>query len=276
MIYENDNLKKVQSILLTIMDYIHELCVEHNLTYYLIGGSALGAIRHKGFIPWDMDIDIGMPRDDYEKFREICMNEKQEHIHYYDYRNTKNYFMPHATVGCDNVFVILSPDYYKTPKREAVLVDIFPLDNAPDDEQKRIKQARRLKRLTKLLSRKECVLYKRNTFMEIATKKIIQYSLLLYPLAIMEKKHDSVMKMYSHENTQCICSMASQYAYSKQCMNKEIYGTPKLADFEGRKYYVPSKTDEYLSRLYGNNYMELPPIEKRYRSYEYVAGIEIL
>lgn len=68
--------------------------------------------------------------------------------------------------------------------------------------------------------------------------------------------------------------MASQYAYKKQCMDRAIYGNPQLSEFEGRQYCIPEKIQEYLTHIYGENYMELPPIEKRYRPYEYVHKIE--
>ncbi len=276
LIYENENLKQVQECLLEIMDEIHSICINNGIVYYLLGGSALGAVRHKGFIPWDMDIDIGMPRKDYEKFADVCKSELSLKLKYVDFKSVENYYMPHALVIMQDTTIYLSPDYYRIPKQEHVLVDIFPLDCAPDEENERQKQKKELQRLSKIQSRKECILYKRNTPIEIAVKKFIQFGLkLTYPIKKVNSDQDKVMRRFDAMETKCICSMASQYAYEKQCMEREIYGNPRLMEFSGRLYYVPEQTERYLTRIYGKNFMSLPPIEKRYRPNEYIAKFEL-
>lgn len=275
LVYENENLKQTQKCLLKIMDVIHEICVKNNISYYLLGGSALGAVRHKGFIPWDMDIDIGMPRKEYEKFAEVCRKGLPNSLEYMDFKSTNEYYMPHAMVVMKNAAVYLSPEYYRSAKKEYVLVDIFPLDNVPDSAEEQRKQKVELKRLSKIQSREECILYKRNSLFEIAAKKVIQSGLkLIYPIRKVNVDQDRVMRRFDGHETQCICSMASQYSYEKQCMDIAIYGKPTLMDFSGRKYYVPEKVEAYLTKLYGKNYMSIPPVEKRYRPNEYIVKFE--
>lgn len=276
-VYENDNLKRCQKSILRIMDEIHNVCTKHNITYYMLGGSVLGAVRHHGFIPWDMDADIGMLRKDYERFASVCQTELSPALRYVSFKNGAEYFMPHAAVALNTAVVYLSPDYYRRVKKENVLVDIFPLDNAPNSEEERQRQKKELQRLSKIQSREECVLYKRNTFPEIIAKKCLQFGLkLFYPIAKVNNDQDRVMRRYENETTTCICSMASQYAYEKQCMDKSIYGNPILMDFEGRQYFVPEQTDVYLTRIYGSDYMCPPPIEKRYRLSEYIAAFKLI
>lgn len=277
LVYENENLKQVQMHLLKIMDEIHEICVKNGIDYYLLGGSALGAVRHKGFIPWDMDIDIGMPRKEYEKFAELCKNRLSNNLEYLDFRNTKEYYMPHAMVVMKNTAIYLSPEYYRVARKEHVLVDIFPLDYVPDNVDERKKQKNELKRLSKIQSREECILYKRNSLLEIAVKKGVQFGLkVFYPIRKVNIDQDRVMRRFEECETQFICSMASQYTYEKQCMDIEIYGKPTLMDFAGRKYYVPEKIEAYLTKLYGINYMSIPPVEKRYRPNEYIVRFELV
>lgn len=265
----------VQEILLNAMDQIHRICEENDIVYYLIGGSALGAVRHKGFIPWDVDIDIAMHRKDYEKFAEIAERKLPLGLSFHNHKNTRNYYRPHATVSIDNVCALINSDYYRKAKAEKLFIDIFPLDNAPDDEMLRQKQAQELKHLVKIHSRKECVLYKRNTPIQIAIKKMIQCVLLPYSLQHLEAKRDAIMMRYDGENTECWCSMVSHYPYVKQCMKKEIYGTPVKMEFAGRKYNVPHETDVYLTRIFGKKYMELPPVEKRVRPDDLIEKIII-
>ena len=74
---DNDTLKKLQEVELEILEEFDRICKKHNLTYFAVGGTLIGVIRHEGFIPWDDDIDLGMPRKDYDKFIEICENTKE-------------------------------------------------------------------------------------------------------------------------------------------------------------------------------------------------------
>lgn len=270
-----EDLTVVQNILLDAMDQIHKICEEAGIVYYLIGGSALGAVRHKGFIPWDVDIDIAMCRKDYDRFAEIAEKGLPPGLSFHDHKNTRNYFRPHATVSIDTVCAVINSQYYREAKQEHLFVDIFPLDNAPDDEKLREKQARELKRLVRIHSRKECVLYKRNTLIQVLTKKMMRIALLPYPLQRLEAKRDAILTRYDADDTKCWCSMVSHYPYAKQCMDKEIYGFPKKMEFAGRMYNVPHETALYLTRIFGENYMQLPPAEKRVRPDDLIEKIII-
>ena len=265
----------VQDILLKAMDEIHMVCEKAGIVYYLIGGSALGAARHEGFIPWDVDIDIAMHRKDYDRFAEIAEGMLPRGLSYHNHKNTKGYFKPHATISIDNVCAVINSNYYRNEKIEPLFIDVFPLDNAPDDTKLQEKQARELKRIVKIHSRKECVLYKRNSIVHIAIKRIIQGALLPYSLEHLEKKRDTILTRYDALNTKCWCSMVSHYPYSKQCMEKEIYGTPIKVKFNGREYNAPHELDTYLTRIFGKNYMDLPPVEKRIRPDDVIEKIII-
>ena len=270
-----EDLTAVQKILLDAMDQVHKICGETGIVYYLIGGSALGAVRHKGFIPWDVDIDIAMCRRDYDKFAEIAEKRLPPGLSFHNHKNTQNYYRPHATVYVDDVCAIIDPNYYREPKSENLFIDIFPLDNAPDNEGLRKKQAKELKRLLKIHSRKDCVLYKRNTFIQVLIKKMIRIALLPYSLERLEARRDAIMTRYDADDTKCWCSMVSHYPYAKQCMDKEIYGVPVTMEFAGRKYNVPNKTEAYLTKIFGEHYMELPPVEKRVRPGDLIEKIII-
>lgn len=267
------DLTVVQELLCRAMDAIHKVCRENGITYYLIGGSALGAVRHRGFIPWDVDIDIAMHRPQYEAFAQIAPRCLPEGYSYHDHRNTRNYFRPHATVTIDQVKAVLDDGYYREKKEENLFIDIFPLDHAPDQLFLRERQAAEIRKLIKLHSRKECILYQRNSLAEIAAKRLIQAALLPYPLKRLEAKRDQVLTRYDGQETRCWCSMLSRYPYTKQCMPKAIYGRPVEMEFCGRKYCLPQQTGEYLERIFGETYMELPPPEQRMRPDDQIKKI---
>lgn len=262
---ELENLQRVQ---LTIMDEIHKLCVNNNLRYYLIGGSALGAIRHKGFIPWDVDIDIAMPRKDYELFITQYSRQINPRFSVIDYRSEKNYHPPHALVILNNSVLIqeineLNPQM----PNHGIYVDVLPLDIAPNNPQQRKSQERDLIRIRNFKEKKVSLIYPKNTKFEIFLKKIRRVLFAPVSLTRLNKKQQDIMMRYDSldENDNTVwCSMASHYKYEKLCMNKNIFGEPLLKDFAGRNYYVPREIGEYLKQLFGD-YMRLPSEEEQLR-----------
>lgn len=254
--------KKLQQTQMEIMDEIHRVCCDNGIKYYIIGGTALGAVRHSGFIPWDLDIDIAMPRVDYERFAEVGENQLSNRFCYKSYKNTKGYTRPHALVCINNT--LLYTKYSKLNTNEVnygIYMDIFPLDNAPSSKELQKKQAKQLKFINKLKAIRHGY-----SFSEKLWKRIIKKSIakLLFFISIdkMNEKFDRVSRLYENVDSNMMCSMASHYSYDKQCMSSEIYGKPTLVRFEDRQYYAPEKIDEYLTRIYGD-YMQLPPEEER-------------
>lgn len=266
-------LDQVKIVQLQIMDEIHRLCVKHGITYYLICGTCLGAVRHKGFIPWDVDIDIAMPRPDYIRFRKICLAELGKDYRYCDYLNMSHYPRPHCLVCHAKSRIHMKYDHLNPISEDhGIYVDVFPLDNAPDDAALREKQAKQLVNVRKFKSWRLPYSYSRK-----AWKRYAHYGvsglLSWAPVSRINEYQQQLMQRYDGENTECLCSMASQYSYYKQCMPREIYGKPTLVEFEGRQYYAPEHLHEYLTRIYGD-YMQLPPEEKRKANLDIYRTVE--
>lgn len=265
-------IRNAQLAQLSIMDKIHNLCQKHQLTYYLIGGTALGAMRHKGFIPWDVDIDIAMPRKDYELFVYKYSEELAPHIRCNNFKNTKNYWQPHATAVLENSKLVLRYDELNGIDRK-VYIDIMPLDNVPSNRFLRSYQKRTILFIRKIKKIKNIKYYPSNSKTTRLMKKII--FLLLYPFSfkMLNNWLDKTMSM-SKKNYGYLCSMASHFSYDKQTFANEVYGTAKLMDFEEKKYCVPSQIEYYLKRLYGD-YMKLPPISVQEEQMEFIKDVQL-
>lgn len=270
-----EELRKIGVLQLQILDEVHRICEKHHIAYYMIGGTLLGAVRHKGFIPWDLDIDIAMPRADYDRFKQVAQTEMAEKYSYVDYLDYRDYMRPHALVVNNDTRIHFKYDRVNPKTYDlGVYIDIFPLDCAPDDEKLRKKQAKKLKNIRKLKEHRIPYSYSFKTWRRYMHYGI-SFLLSWIPVRAINRYQQKLMQKYRDEETECICSMASQYAYEKQCMPQEIYGTPVLLEFEGRQFYAPEQYEEYLTRLYGD-YMQLPPQEKRRANLEIFTAIEFL
>lgn len=267
-----EELRKIALVQLDMMDMVHEICQSQNITYFMIAGTLLGAVRHKGFIPWDLDIDIAMPRTDYERFKDACSTYLKEPYVYLDHHNCRFYPRPHALISRKDTNVVTKHDSMN-PKlmNLGIYIDVFPLDNAPDDPVLRKKQAQKLQRIRKFKSYRIPYSYSYKKWKRYA-HYIVSMLLSWIPVYSINQYQQNQMTKYANQDTQCICSMSSQYAYAKQCMDREIYGTPVLLEFEGRQYYAPQRYTQYLTQLYGD-YMQLPPIEKRNANLEFYTSV---
>ena len=128
------DIKIIQDKILTILKEFISICKDNNLTYYALGGTLLGAVRHKGFIPWDDDIDIGMPREDYEKFKKIASNALPENYKFLS-EDTSNYKKAFSVIRDDSTKIIMN--YSNEEQEESLWIDIFPLDGMPTNPLKK-------------------------------------------------------------------------------------------------------------------------------------------
>lgn len=262
---DNSLLRNIQLLQMVIMDEIHRVCVDNNLRYYLIGGSALGAIRHDGFIPWDPDIDIAMPREDYELFVTKYFKQLNPkfacHSHYTD----KFYYPPHALVVLKGSSVERRIGMIdKDIRPSEIFVDVLPLDAWTNDKFSKKIQQRVLKIIKRVKFRKLALMFPGDSFLTKMSK--VSYRLLLKPFTWtwLNSLQQDVMMKHGKKASEDWCSKASHYSFDKLTMSSSIFGTPTLHKFEDREYYVQEHVEAYLSHLFGD-YTKLPPIEEQYR-----------
>ena len=257
-------LRESQMCQLKLLEKFKEICEAEHLTYYLSGGSTLGAVRHKGFIPWDDDIDVVMPRKDYEKFLRVSGGYLEGGQIVRHFTTDKNY--PDYTMKLEDTNVAFVVQKANNKVEQNVWIDIFPMDGAPDSERELGSMCRRIYRLRmKLaLSTLENVQYNED---RAAWKKFIIFVATHIPFYKAMNPHKIMLKLdrelqrYDPETSKQIGTFMGAY-YEKEIMPKEYFGDGKMAEFEGGMYPVPVETDKYLRHMYGD-YMQLPPEDKR-------------
>lgn len=251
-------LKKLHNEQLKILDEFDRICTKYNLTYFLVGGTLLGAVRHKGFIPWDDDLDVSMPREDYEKLINVYYKDIKDNFYIDHYTSNKNYYKPFAKMKLKNTKFI-EKDTQNVKSNQEIWVDIFPLDYTINDNISK-KQKKYIEKIHHINMMKSKVNVKLNKFKKI----IVAVFFSLFSNATLGKIQEKIMKKQnSIYDTKYYINFGSQYGIIKQKHLIEKYYPIKKIEFEEKKYNVPNDYDYVLKKIYGENYMELPPIEKR-------------
>ena len=255
--YDNETLVKLRAVELEITDEISRICEKHNINWFLVGGSLLGAVRHKGFIPWDDDIDIGMMRKDYDLFIKYAQEELSNKYYLDCFETNKDYYLPFAKLRKNNT-IFDEEENHNLNNHKGIYVDIIPIDNASGEDNIRQKfQAIMVRSIT-------CTMFYKN---KIRPLKKLRYKPMVVILSIFGKHklmemQDKIMRMYKDDNSEYVVILSGSYNYKKETNKRSIYFPVKMLPFEDRKYPGIKDYDTYLSKIYGN-YMALPPKEKR-------------
>lgn len=249
---------------LEIVKKVVALCDRHNLLYYMLGGSMLGAIRHKGFIPWDDDIDLGMPRKDYERFLELAPKELGDSLRIVNYKTDSSYHY-YITRVLDTNTKVMENRFESEGKFTNLSIDIFPIDGTPNNILLRKWYCFRLMahRAMASLHYKDVIVTKNRDWKE----GLLLWIMLKLPTEKMFnhfnqlEKCDHLLKKYKMNSSLYSGNMMGAYK-TRELIPTEWYGTSSFYDFEGIKLRGIKEYDKYLTRLYGD-YMQLPPEEKR-------------
>lgn len=276
MNYDDKTLKKLQRVELGILKDFEHLCKKYNLDYFLGGGSAIGAIRHQGFIPWDDDIDVNMTRKDYNQFLEIAKNEK-EYLQKYKVVNNEtdpNFPLMHTHWILKGTKFI-TEDFKHIDADLGIFLDIFCFDNVPDDDKLMKKQGTRAWLLGKfviLCGVKKPVIYIRGIKAKIilAISFIVHNTFKLFRLkpSFFYKKAKKEALKYNHTTTKRMAYMFDPQRFTSILSKDEIFPTKKVM-FDGVETRVANQVEVYLTKRFGN-YMELPPVDKRHNHCPYI------
>jgi len=258
---------ETQKILFDAMVWFDGFCRSHHLRYYLIGGTLLGAMRHGGFIPWDDDIDIGMPRNDFERLNEVFKKE-----------DTGKYIleMPDSTASdfCypigklfDSSTTLVENVRYRCVR--GLYIDIFPIDGIGNSMDEAFKNYKPIKRLYYFYMTRTVAINKQRSI----GKNILTVLSRIIPDALVSErslriKLNSRCSKFDYETSKYVGDLLGT-KYEGEIVPKEYFGEPKGAIFEGNMFFVPQESEKYLNHIYGN-WRKLPPKEKQKTHHDFI------
>lgn len=269
--------KKVQSYEIDILQQIDRICKKYEIEYFGIGGTALGAVRHRGFVPWDDDIDIGMARKDYEIFLSVAEKELPAGYHvqnYYTEPSSPFYF---TKIRKDHTKFV---EYYLKDYKmhQGIFVDIFPFDNIPDEplvQKIHFRVSRLLYQLflckslsTVCSSRFELQGIYKKTYKHYV-RKIVHYLLFPIPKGWLFHSMDRCVRLFNHKQTKKIGHIVRK----RLNVAKHNLYPIRFMEFDTIYMPVPSNYEAYLKNQFGD-YMAMPPKDKRYGHLPYLVEFE--
>ena len=251
----NYDIRPLQLRLLDVLMVIHDVCQQHNLRYYLVDGTLLGAVRHQGFIPWDDDIDICMPRKDYELLIEHAEEWLPERYEFICWERDKKYPFHYGKIQDSETTLIDRPYRYYLG---GIFVDVFPMDGAPSNKMDQLIYQFWYKKLRKLMFYRVRDPYRHGHGPSSWVPLLVQKTLKMETLQRWMKRH---MMRYDFE-TSPIVAVNHNDGLKSMVSRTEVLGDPTPILFEGKSAMGMKDNDAYLKQLFGN-YMQLPPEEKR-------------
>ncbi|WP_150269424.1 LicD family protein [Paenibacillus tepidiphilus] len=260
-IIELEEMKKIE---LSILKHVHNFCELHDLKYFLAGGTLLGAVRHEGFIPWDDDIDIIMPRSDYMKFLQLSKGGIGDQLEVLSMYNSKEYMYSFAKV-IDNRTELIENDI--SNKSIGVYIDVFPMDGLPStikDSDKFFKKMKIYQNIRLLIIHN----YKKDS-KKMPLKILSKFFLITMGYEWILKKIDRFSSKYIYEDSDFVAVSVAGYG-RKERIEKKYCTELKKMRFEDDFFYVPVYYEKYLKNLYGD-YMKLPPENNRVSHHRYKA-----
>lgn len=274
--YTSEELKKIQNLELEALGEIIHVCQICNIEYFIIAGTALGAIRHQGFIPWDDDIDVGMTRENYRRFLEEAPKILPEKYYLQTpYNDKKNpYFYSKLRINGTKFIEYCN---HRIDMNHGVYVDIFPFDEVPDDELLNKKQFDTVQRLIRIFSLRQSpdVSVEPKSLME-KIRAVFRISIYLcariIPYNYLRDKLENKITKYNGTNQKAVACLNFPKRKTQYILKSDLYPLTTHT-FDGLQVNIPSNYDAYLTTQY-NDYMKLPPEDQRFGHKPYCIELD--
>lgn len=259
--------RQLKTMLLDMLSWFHAFCQENDLRYYVLGGTMLGAVRHQGFIPWDDDVDVGMPRGDYRRLEELLKGrQKERYVLETPNSPNKDYFYPFAKLYDTETTLI---ENTRCKIKRGIYLDIFPLDGAGADAQSSAAHYAPIKKKLDFLLCMTTGLRRGRSFAKNGAVLLTR----LIPNFLLDRKQylrrlDSACGALDYDSCPWVGNFMGAWR-QREIMPVSIMGTPTLYSFEGLQVYGAEDYEGYLTSLYGD-WRKLPPEEKRVSHHDFL------
>ena len=253
------SLRSLQLVELDILDEFVRICDKYNLTYYLNYGTLLGAVRHKGFIPWDDDLDVVMPRKDFVEFCKVVADELDSSKYFFHDTKDPQYYDTVVRIRRNNTIFTDKKALRLKMKHYGIWLDIFRLDNVENPHSFTFLYQKTFKEIVGHV----CFHRAMKDLNDLSLKrKIVHYVSCVLPLKTWIKLRDWTFGLCKNDESKYVINFGSRYKADKELLERKNFGTPVKVEFEGKMYSAPNDYEFILKHVYGD-YMKLPPVEKR-------------
>ena len=254
---ESEEQKQIQ---LEILKYVASFCENNNLRYFLADGTLIGAVRHHGYIPWDDDIDIRMPRPDYERMCEIFNSQDNECI-YRLIRPIDDEAQHYFVKIYDTRTIKVEPFLKYVKSYIGIDIDVFPIDGAPSNQDEYDKYQKTIRGYNKAYILKKKTLLRRIMTIgkDLAKKRFKAKFCPFTSCNTLAKTAENICKKYKYDESEYVCHLGigDRFRFPRSCYDKF-----EMAQFEDSQFRIPCGYDTILTAHYGD-YMTLPPVEKQ-------------
>lgn len=258
----SDKMKKIWNVELAILDEVERICKKHQLTYFLVHGSLLGAVRHKGFIPWDDDLDLAMPRVDYDRFVQIAPKELSENLSLHTPETDPDLFWGALARIRDRRTTGMEAKDLGHQGNLGIWIDILPLDVCTMDEKKFAHKQKRIRHCQRLLYAKIYGSeYDRYGDMTSTQWRLYGFAAHLYSHRRLCRMLDRAVRLYTEEQSEDVAFFSGYYKH-RRLLAADFQNTV-LMEFEHRMVPVPKGYENYMFMSMGKDYLKYPPEEER-------------
>lgn len=258
------NKKEIQQVLTEMLVSFADYCEVHNLRYYLVGGTLLGAVRHQGFIPWDDDIDVGMPRKDYERFLQLVKEEPiNDHLVAISGEDG-TLSNPYCELIHTGTHLERNSSQFIREECQVLhlFLDIFPQDGWPESDKDAVKLAKQMKRKRYMIQNARAKIGRGTSFGHIMVKTPLVLLMRLIGYQRVINQMNRIATRYDYDQSKYVGAVTfGIYGPGERCLHDDVVEFQEVV-FEGHKLHAPGGYEKYLTQIFGD-YMKLPPEEKR-------------
>lgn len=268
LLFDQDTLDRLHAHHLQALLEADRICRKHGIRYFVIAGTLLGAVRHHGFIPWDDDLDIGLPRADYERFLRVAAKELDGRFFLQTNETDREYFLCYAKIRVNGTRMV-EANAMDCAIHHGVYIDVFPLDSVPDGWVTRWLHKWSTHGLIRAALARSNFRLTRGGRLRKLLHLALHGALRPFPLGVLLRWADRAMARYSGRETACIINLGGAYGYRRETLRRAYFNDAVELPFEEHSVLAPARWHELLTDYYGD-YMTPPPPEQRHNRHQAV------